>query len=108
MNYVIDGETFDVPIKMDTIEGETLFILDGDLILDTDTPYFTIKNALDDSLTNLKNTFNKIMNNWDKYKVAFIAVGCGILGLIILVPVMKFIITTKVFLGKNGDEEKKE
>lgn len=46
MNYVIDEETYDVPIQMDTIEGETLFILDPDLIIDTDTPYYKIKNKL--------------------------------------------------------------
>lgn len=101
MNYVVDGETFDVPIKMDTIEGETLFILDSDLILDTDTTYYKIKNTIDDLISNVK-------NNWDKYKVALIIVGCGILGIMLLIPIIKLITSLKLFLGDKGDEQKKE
>ena len=101
MNYVVDGETFDVPIKMDTIEGETLFILDSDLILDTDTAYYQIKNTIDDLISNVK-------NNWDKYKVALIIVGCGILGIMILIPIIKLITSLKLFLGDKGDEQNKE
>ena len=107
MNYVVDGETFDVPIKMDTIEGDTLFILDGDLILDTDSAYFNFKNTVDDAISNLLNSINKIKNNWDKYKIVFIALGCTLACIIILIPVLKFINKTKQFLG-DGDYSKKE
>ena len=54
MNYIVDNQTFDVPIKMDTIEGETLSILDSDLILDTEKPYYNVKNWLDDTITTIK------------------------------------------------------
>lgn len=77
MNYIIDGKTYDVPIQMDTIEGDTLFILDSDLILDTDTNYYKIKNAIDDFLTKVKDNFNK-------YKTAFLIVGGTILALILI------------------------
>lgn len=97
MNYVIDGVTFDVPIKMDTIEGETLFILDGDLILDTETTYFKIKNSIDDFFSNLK-------NNWEKYRIALIVIGCGILGIILLIPILKFIHKLKLIFGKKEDD----
>ena len=108
MNYVVDGETYDVPIKMDTIEGDTLFILDGDLILDTDTTYYQIKNALDDTINSLKNTLNNIKNNWDKYKVAFTIVGCCLAGIILMVPIIKFITSMKLFLKDSGDFNKKD
>ena len=54
MNYIVDNQTFDVPIKMDTIEGETLSILDSDLILDTEKPYYNVKNWFDDTITTIK------------------------------------------------------
>lgn len=100
MNYVVDGETFDVPIKMDTIEGDTLFILDQDLILNTDSSYYQFKNTIDD-------LFNDVKANWDKYKVAVIAVGCSILALVILIPILKAIIVIKNFIGKSNEHENK-
>lgn len=100
MNYVVDGETFDVPIKMDTIEGDTLFILDQDLILNTDSSYYKFKNAIDD-------LFNDVKANWDKYKVAIIAAGCSILALVLLIPILKAIRCIKTFLGKSNEHENK-
>ncbi len=100
MNYVVDGETFDVPIKMDTIEGDTLFILDQDLILNTDSSYYQFKNAIDD-------LFNDVKANWDKYKVAIIAVGCSILALVLLIPILKAIRCIKNFIGKSNEHENK-
>lgn len=96
MNYVIDGETFDVPIKMDTVEGETLFILDSDLILDTDTAYFKLKNLFDDLTYNLH-------NNWDTYKTVFIVIGCTLLAVIVLIPLIKLLTLLKT-LFKNKEE----
>ena len=100
MNYVVDGETFDVPIKMDTIEGDTLFILDQDLILNTDSSYYQFKNAIDD-------LFNNVKDNWDKYKIAIIAVGCSILALVLLIPILKAIMCIKNFIGKSNEHENK-
>lgn len=66
MNFLIDNETYDVAIDMDTIEGDTLFILDPDLILDTDTWWYDFKNTIDDALRNA----------WDKYQwVLWVLVG---------------------------------
>ena len=80
MNYVIDGETYDVPIKMDTIEGETLFILDPKLILDTETPYYTIKKQIDDFILGLKNKLQSKM--WILWTII------GVVGFIILVVII--------------------
>lgn len=98
MNYVIDGETFDVPIKMDTIEGETLFILDGDLILDMDTTYFKIKNVIDDFFTN-------VTTNWKTYKTVLIVIGCSLLAILILSPIVKVISGLKLFLKTNNNDD---
>lgn len=97
MNYVIDGETFDVPIKMDTIEGETLFILDSDLILDTDTAYFKVKNLIDDFLSN-------ITTNWDTYKVVLTVIGVGILAIIVVMPIIKVLTGLKVLFQTKSDD----
>ncbi len=94
MNYVIDGETYDVPIQMDTIEGDTLFVLDPDLILDTETPYYKIKNSIDDFVSNFK-------DNIGKYKIALIIIGCGLLGILLLTPLTKVILALKAIFGKK-------
>ncbi len=94
MNYVIDGETYDVPIQMDTIEGDTLFVLDPDLILDTETSYYKIKNSIDDFVSNFK-------NNIGKYKIALIIIGCGLLGILLLTPLTKVILALKTIFGKK-------
>lgn len=80
MNYVIDGETYDVPIKMDTIEGETLFILDPKLILDTETPYYKIKKQIDDFILGLKDKLQSKM--WLLWTII------GVVGFIILVVII--------------------
>lgn len=76
MNYVIDGETYDVPIKMDTIEGETLFILDPKLILDTESPYYKVKKQIDDFILGLKDKLQSKM--WILWTII------GVVGFIIL------------------------
>lgn len=80
MNYVIDGETYDVPIKMDTIEGETLFILDPKLILDTETPYYKVKKQIDDFILGLKDKLQSKM--WILWTII------GVVGFIILVVII--------------------
>ena len=77
MNYLVDNTTYDVPIKMDTIEGDTLFILDDDLILDTDSIYYDIKNTIDD-------IFNKIKDTYNNYKTIFLVVGGIILSIFLI------------------------
>lgn len=77
MNYLVDDTTYDVPIKMDTIEGNTLFILDDDLILDTDSIYYDIKNTIDD-------IFNKIKDTYNNYKTIFLVVGGIILSIFLI------------------------
>ena len=106
MNFLVDGETYDVPIKMDTIEGDTLFILDPDLILDTETPYYDFKNWLDDGIADLK----------DKLKdyLPYIYAVLGVVGTVLLIWVLSKAYKFFKFLfgwipdKKDSNENKKE
>lgn len=80
MNYVIDEETYDVPIQMDTIEGETLFILNPDLILDANTTYYKIKKQIDDFIFSLKEKLQSKL--WILWTIV------GVVGFIILVIII--------------------
>ncbi len=79
MNYLVDGKTYDVPIQMDTVEGDTLFILDPELILDTQTPYYQIKKNIDDFILDLKDKL--------KSKLWILWTILGVIGFIILVVI---------------------
>ncbi|MCR5786408.1 MAG: hypothetical protein K6G28_01745 [Acholeplasmatales bacterium] len=98
LNYMVDGKVYDVPIKMDTIEGDTLFILDPDLILDTDSAYYQFKNAIDDFFTG-------VVNKWQQYKTAIlIAAGC-VGGIILIVIILKFkFFLTRLFGSQSYDD----
>lgn len=97
MNYLVDGEVYDVKVKMDTIEGDTLFILDADLILDTETPYYDFKKFFDDIYRDIKDT-------WDKYKYVLYAVF-GVVGLVIIAWVASKLKKLLLFLFGSGGNE---
>ena len=44
LNYLVDNKTYDVAVTMDTVDGETLSIVDRGLILDTDSALWKIKD----------------------------------------------------------------
>ena len=44
LNYLVDNKTYDVAVTMDTVDGETLSIIDRGLILDTDSALWKIKD----------------------------------------------------------------
>lgn len=48
INFLVDGKTYDVPVKMDTIEGETLNIFSPDLIMNSDSLNYKVKNGIYD------------------------------------------------------------
>ena len=57
INFLVDNETYDIPVSMDTIEGKSLNILDADLIMDTDSLGFKVKNSIYDFFDELKEKF---------------------------------------------------
>ena len=48
INFLVDNETYDIEVKMDTIEGETLNIFSPDLIMDSDSLNYKVKNSIYD------------------------------------------------------------
>ena len=44
LNYLVDNKVYDVAVTMDTVDGETLSIIDRGLILDTDSALWKIKD----------------------------------------------------------------
>ena len=44
LNYLVDDKVYDVAVTMDTVDGETLSIVDRGLILDTDSALWQIKD----------------------------------------------------------------
>ena len=106
MNYLVDEKVYDVAIKMDTIEGDTLFILDKDLILDTETAYYNFKNWLDDSIAELKDKF--------KDYLPYIYAALGVVATVLLLWVIFKVYSIFKFLfgwipdNKDDNQKKKE
>ena len=44
LNFLYKGQEFDVPVEMDTIDGETVSIFDRNQVLDTDTILWEVKD----------------------------------------------------------------
>lgn len=98
MNYLCDGKVYDVAVKMDTVEGDTLNILDPDLILDTESPYYNFKKFFDDIYRDLAEKF-------DKYKYILYAVA-GVVGTVfILWIVFKVKMFIQVVFGSGGNKQ---
>lgn len=99
LNFLIDNETYDVPIKMDTVEGDTLLAVDKELIINTNTNYYKFKDWVDDVTT--------LVTNKEKAAKVFWAL-IGAAGLVIIVwivfKIYKFI--KRVVL--NNQESPKE
>lgn len=97
LNYVVDTKTYDVPIKMDTVEGETLLSVDKDLILDANTPYYNFKNWVDDVTT--------MVTDDGKMSKVFLAV-IGSIGLVVIGFVFYKIYKLTKKLMTNNNERK--
>ena len=54
INFLVDNEVYDVAVKMDTVDGKTLNIFSGDLIMDTDTVGYKVKNTIYDFFDDVK------------------------------------------------------
>lgn len=101
INYVADNQTYDVPIKMDTIDGETYNILSPHLIEDEASATHKVKKWTSDTIDKIATTFNK-NKVW-----MFVALGAA--GTILLfVGIIKIIYVFRVLMvnPKNNDREK--
>ena len=98
MNYVVDGKTYDVPVKMDVIEGDTLFILDPDLILDTNSSYYDFKKMVDDFFRDFKESF-------DKYKTILVIIISSVVALVTVLLIVKFTRFIRNLIGTDNDHD---
>ncbi len=80
MNYLVEDQLYDVPIKMDLIEGNTKFFFDPDTILDTNTKYFDIKDTIDDFTLD-------VVDKLKEYKDVLLIIG-GVLGTVVVVSLL--------------------
>jgi hypothetical protein len=81
INYLVGEECYSVEVKMDAMEGKTLNIFSSDLIMDTDTVGFKVKDAIYDFVGDVK---DKIDNNKKTFWI--------ITGSILIVLVVSFVI----------------
>lgn len=91
MNYVSDNTTFDVKIKMDTVEGDTLNILDPELILDANTRYYDDKNAIDDFFRKATDWMSGSKEEAKKGVGILLIVLAAISGVVVLVLLIRFL-----------------
>ncbi len=59
MNFLADETVYDVAIKMDTVDGDTLSIVDRNLILDTDSTLWNVKDKVYDLVDRAEELFGK-------------------------------------------------
>ena len=62
LNYLVDDTVYDVAVTMDTVDGETLSIIDRDLILDTDSALWKAKDVGYGIFDGVVNVFDTIKN----------------------------------------------
>ncbi len=94
LNYLVDNKVYDVAIKMDTVDGDTLNIIDRDLILDTDTTLWNVKDKVYDGLDKLSDKLGQTGKN------IVIALSMT-LAIIVLYYLYKLITLIKVFLKQK-------
>lgn len=100
LNFVCDNEVYDVPVAMDCVDGKTLNILSPDLIMDTDTLGFKIKNGFYDFIDDVK---SKVKENKN---VVWIIIGSVIL-IVIIVVVIRIARIISNFLSVIPDRKDK-
>ena len=95
LNYVIDSKTYDVKVDMDTVDGETKSIVDRDLILDTDSTIYKVKDKAYTIADGISYTFSLIKNI---LLISLAVIG----GLLIIYVGYKLVITIKEVLENDS------
>ncbi|MCR5224070.1 MAG: hypothetical protein K6C11_02870 [Bacilli bacterium] len=97
LNYLINDKTYDVKVTMDSVDGETLSIVDRDLILDTDSTLWQVKDTTYGIIDGVTNVFETIKN--------VVAITLTVVGFLLVFYVgYKTVISVKEVLE---DEKKK-
>lgn len=101
INFLVDGKTYDVPVKMDTIEGKTLNIFSPELIMNSDSFGFKVKNTIYDFWNNIT---SKIKENGHWFWI--ILGGIVLIFIIVIILRVMRVITNflSIFPGKKEDK----
>ncbi len=99
MNYLVDDKVYDVSVKMDTVDGNTLSIINRDLIMDTDSKTWSIKEKTYETIDDFKEAITKS-------KDTLITIGAVIGGLIIVYILYKGYRFIKFTFKKEGENKK--
>ncbi|MBU1143192.1 MAG: hypothetical protein KKH92_06025 [Firmicutes bacterium] len=97
INYIVDEKVYDVAVKMDTVDGETLGILDRDLILDTDSSTWKVKESIYD-------VFDEVSEKLSTATDTIYTIGAVIIGLILLYIIYKIIKFINYIFKTKGKE----
>ena len=101
INFLVDNETYDVEVKMDTIDGKTLNIFSGDLIMNTDSFGYKVKNTVYDLWNDITEKFKENSN------LIWILLGGGLLIVIMVVGIRVYKKISKI-LSITSKENKRE
>lgn len=97
LNYIVDEKVYDVAVKMDTVDGDTLGIIDRDLILDTDSSTWKVKESIYD-------VFDEVSEKLGTAAETVYTIGAVIIGLILLYIVYKIIKFINYIFKAKGKE----
>ena len=110
MNFLVDGETYDIPISMDTIESETLNPISPDVILDTNSKYYEVKDWLDDSVDKVKDSFSTLKDKANEYK-NYIYAGAAVVASVAIIwflfKVYRWFKMLFIFIPDDNNNERK-
>lgn len=104
MNFVYQGEEFDMPVNMDTVSGVTKKIYDRDQVLDTSSTIWKFKETAYDAGDKVVDTIKGATEKGKSIGKALLITGGCVLGGVGLYFGIKFALKVKE-LFKNNKEE---
>ena len=105
LNFLYLGEEFDVPVDMDTVNGQTVSIFDRDQILNTSSVIWEFKETVIDTVDRVDDVIDDLAKGEDSKVVKVIksiATVCAS-ALVIYIGYKGFIIIKKYTKGKNNE-----
>jgi len=103
MNYVVDDKTYDVAIDMDTVDGNTLSIVDPGLIDSTSSTSWKIKDTIGDVIDAIDTPIKVAKTFFDNFKTIIIVTASVLAGVLILSIGLKVYVGVKDITKKKGD-----
>ena len=104
MNFVYQGEEFDLPVNMDTVSGVTTKIYDRNQVLDTSSTIWKFKETAYDAGDKVVDTIKGAAEKGKSIGKAILITGGCVLGGIGLYFGIKFALKVKELLKNNREE----